>query len=135
VTELFDALDYWESVLEDQRYLVGGRLTEADIAMYTTLVRFDEVYHTTPNTLRKVRPEYTDYRNRDWKQLNDFPNVYGYLRDLYQKEAFHETTYYSHISEHYDCPGSPPGFAPKFLPPEELSNRLLAPHNREQLTE
>ena len=135
VTELFDALERWDSVLADQRYLVGDRLTEADIAMYTTLVRFDEVYHTIPSTLREVRPEYTDYRDTAWKQLTDFPNVYAYLRDLYQIDGFHETTHYSHISQHYDCPGSPPGMAPKFLPPEELSNRLLAPHNRERLTE
>ena len=135
VTELFDALAHWDAVLEEQRYLVGDQLTEADIAMYTTLVRFDEVYHTIPNTLREVQPKYTDYRDTDWKQLNDFPNVYAYLRDLYQIDGFHETTHYSHISQHYDCPGSPPGMAPKFLPPEELSNRLLAPHNRERLTE
>ena len=46
VTELFDALDRWDSVLADQRYLAGDRLTEADICMFTTLVRFDQVYHT-----------------------------------------------------------------------------------------
>ena len=135
VTELFEELGYWDSVLADQRYLVGDQLTEADIAMYTTLVRFDEVYHTIPSTLREVRPEYTDYRDTAWKQLTDFPNVYAYLRDLYQTDGFHETTHFSHISEHYDCPGSPPGMAPKFLPPEELSNRLYAPHNRDRLTE
>ncbi len=130
VGELFEALDRWDSVLETGRYLVGDRLTEADIAMYTTLVRFDEVYHTTPTTLRKVRPNLTDYRDTTWKQLTDFPNLYAYLRDLYQTDGFSETTRFDHISAHYDCPGSPDGFSPKFLPPSELSYRLQAPHDR-----
>jgi len=46
VDELFDALDHWDSVLEDQRFLAGDQLTEADICMFTTLIRFDHVYHT-----------------------------------------------------------------------------------------
>ncbi|WP_299237054.1 glutathione S-transferase family protein, partial [Natronomonas sp.] len=70
VTELFEALDHWDSVLEDQRYLAGDRLTEADIAMYTTLVRFDEVYHT--------------HFMCNHKLIREYDNLWPYLRDLYQ---------------------------------------------------
>ena len=131
VSDLFDALTRWDETLEEQRFLLGDQLTEADVAMYTTLVRFDEVYHTTPTTMREVRPALEDYRDPDWKQLTDFPNLYAYLRDLFQKDGFNQTTNFEHISEHYACPGSPDGFSPKFLPPTELSYRLQAPHDRE----
>jgi putative glutathione S-transferase len=131
IDDLFAALDRWNDHLADQRYLVGDTLTEADLCLFTTLVRFDQVYHTTPTTLRKVQEEVTEPRYPDWKQLNDIPNVYAYLRDLYQTDGFKQTTRFDHIGEHYGCPGSPHGMDPKSLPADELSNRLLAPHDRD----
>jgi len=133
VTELFDALDHWDSVLEDQRYLAGDRLTEADICMFTTLVRFDQVYHTTPITLGKVQPE-IDPRPDWWKQIADYPVLHAYLRDLYQTPGFTETTNFEHIIEHYGCPGSPDGFDPHDLKhAEKVKERLREPHKRDHL--
>jgi len=87
VTELFDALTYWDEVLADQRYLVGDRLTEADICMFTTLVRFDQVYHTHFMCNKRF--------------IHQFDNLWPYLRDLYQLPGVAETVNMDHIKEHY----------------------------------
>jgi len=70
VDDLFSALDHWDEVLEDQRFVAGDRLTEADVAMFTTLVRFDQVYHT--HFMCNVR------------HVHEYENLWPYLRDLYQ---------------------------------------------------
>ncbi|MFW6435462.1 MAG: glutathione S-transferase family protein [Halovenus sp.] len=87
VDELFDALDHWDGVLADQRYLAGDQLTEADIAMFTTLVRFDQVYHTHFMCNRKF--------------IHQYDNLWPYLRDLYQTPGVAETVNMDHIKEHY----------------------------------
>jgi putative glutathione S-transferase len=87
VTELFDALDHWDEVLADQRYLAGDRLTEADICLFTTLVRFDQVYHT--------------HFMCNKKQIQQYDNLWPYLRDLYQTDGVAETVNMDHIKEHY----------------------------------
>jgi putative glutathione S-transferase len=86
-SQLFFALDAVEERLGRQRYLVGDRLTEADWRLFTTLVRFDAVYvgHFKCN------------RNR----IADFPNLSGYLRELYQVPGVRETVHMGHIKEHY----------------------------------
>ena len=87
VTELFDALDTLEVRLADQRYLVGSTITEADWRLFTTLVRFDAVYvgHFKCNLHRII----------------DYPNLWGYLRDLYQVSGIAETVNMTHIKQHY----------------------------------
>jgi len=87
VTDLFDALDDWDSVLADQRYLAGDRLTEADVCMFTTLVRFDQVYHTHFMCNRKF--------------IHQYENLWPYLRDLYQTPGVAKTVNMDHIREHY----------------------------------
>jgi len=87
VDELFDALDHWDSVLADQRYLAGDQLTEADIAMFTTLVRFDQVYHTHFMCNKQF--------------IHQYDNLWPYLRDLYQTPGVAETVNMDHIKEHY----------------------------------
>lgn len=87
VTELFDALDHYDDLLADQRYLAGDVLTEADIAMFTTLVRFDPVYHT--------------HFKCNLRQIMDYENLWPYLKDLYQTPGVAETVNLSHIKEHY----------------------------------
>jgi putative glutathione S-transferase len=87
VEELFAALDHWDEVLADQRYLAGDRLTEADICMFTTLIRFDEVYHTHFMCNRQL--------------ISQYDNLWPYLRDLYQLPDVAETVEMSHIKEHY----------------------------------
>ena len=87
VEGLFSALDHWDSVLADQRYLAGDRLTEADIAMFTTLVRFDQVYHTHFMCNKRF--------------IHQYDNLWPYLRDIYQTPGVAETVNMSHIKEHY----------------------------------
>jgi putative glutathione S-transferase len=87
VDRLFDALDHWDAVLAGQRYLVGDRLTAADVAMYTTLVRFDNVYHTHFKCNRRA--------------VREYDHLWPYLRDLYQTTGFGETTRMDHVTEHY----------------------------------
>ena len=87
VTELFAALDELEERLSRSRYLVGDQITEADWRLFTTLVRFDAVYvgHFKCNIRRIV----------------DYPNLWGYLRDLYQQPGIAETVRIGNIKEHY----------------------------------
>jgi putative glutathione S-transferase len=85
--ELFAALEVWEQVLGTQRYLCGDTLTEADVAMYTTLVRFDLVYYS--------------HFKCNVRRIQDMPNLWGYLKELYQTPGFHETTNLDHIKVHY----------------------------------
>ena len=87
VEELFEALDHWDDVLADQRYLAGDRLTEADICMFTTLVRFDEVYHTHFMCNKQF--------------IHQYDNLWPYLRDLYQTPGVADTVEMDHIKEHY----------------------------------
>ncbi|WP_340100132.1 glutathione S-transferase family protein [Salinibaculum salinum] len=87
VDELFDALDHWDAVLADQRYLAGDRLTEADICMFTTLVRFDQVYHT--------------HFMCNKQHIHEYDNLWPYLRDIYQTTGVAKTVEMSHIKEHY----------------------------------
>jgi len=87
VTELFEALDYWEKVLEQQRFLCGDTLTEADICMFTTLFRFDAVYYV--------------HFKCNLRRIVDYPNLWGYLRDLYQMPSFKVTCNLDHIKNHY----------------------------------
>ncbi|MFQ3320780.1 MAG: putative glutathione S-transferase [Natronomonas sp.] len=117
VSELFDALDHWNGVLEDQRYLVGEQLTEADIAMYTTLVRFDEVYHA--------------HFMCNHKLIREYDALWPYLRDLYQTQGFGETTHMSHIKEHYYT--THPDVSPKRIVPMGPNPGFEAPHDRDSL--
>ena len=87
VTALFARLDWLESRLAARRFLVGSQLTEADIRLFTTLVRFDSVYvgHFKCNIRRLV----------------DYPNLWGYARDLFQQPGFGDTVDFDHIKRHY----------------------------------
>jgi len=87
VNELFSALETLETRLAQQRYLIGDTITEADWRLFTTLVRFDAVYvgHFKCNLHRIV----------------DYPNLWGYLRDLYQVPGVAETVNMEHIKQHY----------------------------------
>ena len=87
VDELFDALDGWDDVLDDQRYLAGDRLTEADVCMFTTLVRFDQIYHTHFMCNKQF--------------IHQYDNLWPYLRDLYQTPGVADTVRMDHIKEHY----------------------------------
>lgn len=87
VAPLFDSFDWLEDMLGRQRYLTGDRLTEADWRLFTTLVRFDPVYHTHFKC------------NRAW--LREYPNLWGWTRELYQMPGIAGTVNFDHIVRHY----------------------------------
>ena len=87
VQAVFDSLDWLEDRLASRRYLVGDRITEADWRLFTTLVRFDAVYHT----------HFKCNRNR----LIDFPDLWAYARELFQWPGIAATVDFDHIRRHY----------------------------------
>lgn len=87
VVELFAALDTLEARLADKRYLTGSTITEADWRLFTTLVRFDAVY--------------VGHFKCNLRRIIDYPNLWGYLRDLYQVPGIAETVNMEHIKQHY----------------------------------
>ncbi len=87
VTALFEALDWLEALLETRPYLAGDRLTEADWRLFTTLVRFDPVYHLHFKCNRR--------------RLVDYPNLWAHTRELYQIPGVEETVGMAHIVRHY----------------------------------
>jgi len=84
---LFERLDELEQRLSKQRFLFGDFITDADVRLYATLVRFDVAYYSA----------FKANRNR----IVDFPNLWGYLRDLYQTHGFGDTTDFDAIKRHY----------------------------------
>jgi putative glutathione S-transferase len=117
VDELFDALDRWDDRLADNRYLVGDSLTEADICMFTTLVRFDQVYHTHFMCNKRF--------------IHQYEHLWPYLRDLYQTPGVAETVNIDHIRDHYYR--THPNVNPNRIvaPGPELD--FDAPHDRDAL--
>jgi putative glutathione S-transferase len=84
---LFARLDWLEERLSTQRYLVGDTITEADVRLFTTLIRFDAVYHN----------HFKCNRNK----LSEMPVLWGYLRDLFQTSGFGDTVNFEQVKEHY----------------------------------
>lgn len=117
VEKLFEELDHWNEVLEDQRFLVGDQLTLADLRFFATLTRFDEVYHNHFKCNRKL--------------IMQYDNLWPYLRDIYQIEGVSETVNMSHIKEHYyKTHGS---VNPKGLVPLGPDPDFQKGHRREEL--
>lgn len=87
VHQLFDALEHWDSHLARHRYLCGHQLTLADWCLFTTLFRFDPVYHY--------------HFKCNWKRLRDFPHLWEYTKELYQMPGVAQTCDLDHIKQHY----------------------------------
>lgn len=87
MTPLFNTLDWLEKRLSNARYLFGNRVTEADWRLFTTLIRFD--------------PVYVSHFKCNKKMIKDYPNLWGYLRDLYQMPKIADTVNMKHIKGHY----------------------------------
>ncbi len=85
--QLFSALDQVEEHLTSSRFLVGDRITEADWRLFTTLIRFDAVY--------------VGHFKCNKKRIVDYPNLHGYLKELYQIGGVKDTTNFEHIKRHY----------------------------------
>ncbi|SFX00480.1 glutathione S-transferase family protein [Marinospirillum alkaliphilum] len=87
VVPLFKALDWLETRLGEQRYLCGDQVTEADWRLFTTLIRFDAVY--------------VGHFKCNLRRIADYPNLQGYLKELYQWPGVKETVDFQHIKGHY----------------------------------
>jgi len=115
---LFARLDWLEERLATQRYLVGDTITEADVRLFTTLARFDAVYHGHFKTNRN--------------KLSEMPVLWAYARDLFQTPGFGDTIDFDQIKKHYYITHSdinPTGIVPKG-PDESV---WLSEHGREAL--
>jgi glutathionyl-hydroquinone reductase len=114
VHPLFDSLDWIEEVLTKNRYLVGDTLTEADWRLFTTLVRFDNVYHLHFKCNRR--------------RIIDYPNLWAYTRELYQMQGVAETVKIDHIVRHYHY--SHETINPNRIIPINPNIGFSAPHGR-----
>jgi putative glutathione S-transferase len=118
VRDLFDALDQWDDVLGERRFLAGEELTLADVFLFPTLYRFDSVYYT----------HFKCNRSR----LIDFENLWPYAREVYQRAGVEETCNMDHVKAHYyrsheDL--NPTGFVP--IGPDA---DWTTPHDRKRQT-
>jgi putative glutathione S-transferase len=116
---LFDRLDWLSDRLATRRYLMGDAITEADIRLFTTLARFDAVYHGHFKCNRS--------------KLTEMPVLWAYARDLFQTPGFGDNTHFGDIKAHYyrvHTDINPTGVVP--LGPDESG--WLTPHGREELT-
>ena len=117
VRRLFDALDQLDARLTDRRYLFGPQFVETDWRLFVTLIRFDAVYH--------------GHFKCNIRRIIDYPNLFGYLKDLYQVDGIADTVNFDHIKRHYYITHddiNPTGIVP--VGPEQ---DLSASHGREGL--
>ncbi|MDR0924067.1 MAG: glutathione S-transferase C-terminal domain-containing protein, partial [Hungatella sp.] len=115
---VFHRLDWLEERLGRSRYLFGDKITESDIRLYVTLVRFDVAYYNGFLLNRNL--------------ISDFPNLWGYVRDLYSQPGFGDTTDFEAIKKHYHLcavSSNPYGIVPKG---PDLSIWKV-PHERERI--
>ncbi len=114
VYPLFESLDWIEGILSENRYLMGDRVTEADWRLFTTLIRFDKVYHGHFKCNRR--------------RIVDYPNIWGYVRELYQWDGVAETVNFDHITRHYHY--SHDTINPNRIVPIGPELDLMSPHGR-----
>jgi glutathionyl-hydroquinone reductase len=114
---LFAALDKLEARLATRRYLCGARLTEADVRLFTTLIRFDPVYH--------------GHFKCNKRRIVDYPSLWGFVRDLYQTPGVADTVHVDFIKSHYYR--SHPTINPSRIVPIGPELDYSRPHGRERL--
>lgn len=115
--ELFAELDRLEGLLGERRYLAGEYLTEADLRLFTTMIRFDAVYHGHFKCNRQ--------------RIEDYPNLSNWLRELYQWNGIADTVDFTHIKGHYYA--SHKTINPTGIIPDGPALDFLRPHDRERL--
>jgi putative glutathione S-transferase len=115
---LFEALDHWDAVLGKQRFMCGDVMTEADVAMFTTCLRFDLVYYS--------------HFKCNVRRMQDYPNLWGFVRDVYQMPAVRPTCNLEHIKVHYYW--SQENVNPTRIVPLGPTLPLDAPHDRARFT-
>jgi len=115
--ELFGSLDRCEEILSKQRYIAGDVLTEADVRLFCTLIRFDEVYVV--------------YFKTNKKAIHEYPYLCNYVRELYQIPEIKATVNMKHIKNHYYC--SHPNLNYYAIVPQGGTAWWEEPHNRDEL--
>ena len=116
VLRLFAALDDLEQRLARQRYLFGDRIVETDWRLFVTLIRFDAVYH--------------GHFKCNLRRIVDYPNLFGYVKDLYQVPGVAETVNFDHIKRHYYMTHD--DINPTRIVPLGPIQDFTTPHDREQ---
>lgn len=116
VNALFDTLDHVEDVLSTQPYLTGHAFTEADIRLFVTLIRFDEVYAVHFKTNKKL--------------LREYPNLFNYTKAIYQRNGMAQTVNLTHIRQHYY--GSHSDLNKFAILPAGPGTDFMAPHDRDR---
>ena len=119
VLPLFETLDQLEEKLGSRRFLCGNRITEADVRLFPTLVRFDSVY--------------VSHFKCALKRIRDYPNLWGYTRDIYQMPGIAETVDIEYNKAHYY--GSHETVNPTLIVPIGPELDFMAPHDREKLAQ
>jgi putative glutathione S-transferase len=114
---LFETLDRLDAMLSDRRYLFGDLPVETDWRLFVTLIRFDAVYH--------------GHFKCNVRRIVDYPNLSGYLRDLYQIDGIAETVHFDHIKRHYYFTHD--DINPTRIVPIGPEQGLFKPHGRESL--
>jgi len=116
--KLFEALDELEARLSKSRYLFDKRIVEADWRLFCTLIRFDVVYH--------------GHFKCNIRRIVDYPNLQGYLMDLYQQPGIAETVNFDHIKRHYYMTHTK--INPNRIVPIGPAFDLTKPHGREKIS-
>ena len=119
VIPLFKTLDELEEKLADRRFLLGDKLTEADIRLFPTLVRFDSVY--------------VSHFKCALRRIVDYPNLWGYTRDIYQLPGIADTVNIDYNKAHYY--GSHDTVNPHLIIPIGPALDFSTPHDREKLAQ
>ncbi|KNA03715.1 hypothetical protein SOVF_206450, partial [Spinacia oleracea] len=115
VDKLYEALDKCEEILAKQRYLCGSSVTEADIRLFVTLIRFDEVYAVHFKCNKKV--------------VREYPNLLNYTKEMFQIPGMSSTVNMNDIKKHYY--GSHPSINPYGIIPQGPNIDYSSPHDRE----
>lgn len=115
VRRLFETLDGLEKRLAERRYLFGPQFVETDWRFFVTLVRLDAVYH--------------GHFKCNIRRIVDYPNLFGYLKDLYQTDGVSETVNFDHIKRHYYMTHD--GINPTRIVPLGPAQDLSSPHGRD----
>jgi putative glutathione S-transferase len=117
ISELTEAFDRVNDILQKQRYIAGDQLTEADVRLFVTLLRYDEVYYV--------------YFKTNTRSVANSPAILNYCRDIYQTPGVTETVDMEQIKAHYYCSHTELNTYSIIPRGPGFMNLLAEPHNRE----